>query len=228
MDGSLCFPGLMAVVLMLHSAEKSHGPFPGHVEVRVSVEGGPGTCISHLRWCQCKGLQRTLGKAAFLRSSRNEDSPRHHSVLLHFRWSGHRPPALGPAGHDGYAWWQAAGLYPGQVLPEPYARGLGQPRQLWGQGGRPAPAHSTSPILARLASHPRLSLCRREQRACFAGCVVSVGNWYVCVCTRVKENIKMFGECFRKIARSRLPRLAYMFLSFLFAVYMCDQNPGAF
>lgn len=39
MDGLLCFPGLMAVILILHSAEKSHGPFPGHVEVRVSVEG---------------------------------------------------------------------------------------------------------------------------------------------------------------------------------------------
>lgn len=44
-----------------------------------------------------------------------------------------------------------------------------------------------------------------------------------------KENIKMFGECFRKIARSRLPSLAYMVLfSFLFALYMCDPHPGAF
>lgn len=45
-----------------------------------------------------------------------------------------------------------------------------------------------------------------------------------------KENIKMFGECFRKIAQSRLPSLAYMvfFFSFLFALYMCDQHPGAF
>lgn len=43
----------------------------------------------------------------------------------------------------------------------------------------------------------------------------------MCVCVRAKENIKMFGECFRKIARSRLPRFAYMFLFLSFLPCTC-------
>lgn len=35
-------------------------------------------------------------------------------------------------------------------------------------------------------------------------------QWVTGMCVPAKENIKMFGECFRKIAWSRLPRLASM------------------
>lgn len=39
-------------------------------------------------------------------------------------------------------------------------------------------------------------------------------QWETGMRVHAKENIKMFGECFRKIARSRLPRLAMvLFLS---------------
>lgn len=53
-------------------------------------------------------------------------------------------------------------------------------------------------------------------------------QWVTGMCVHAKENIKMFGECFRKIAQSRLPSLAYMVLfSSLFALYMCILEHSA-
>lgn len=121
---------------------------------------------------------------------------------------------------SGCGWLQAAHLSVGRVRPAP---SLG-----WacagGSGVReepPAPACGAPLFLTKPTPHIRFSLCRREPWACCVGRVVSVGNWYVCVCTRAKANITMFGECFRKIARSRLPRFAYMFLFLSFLLCTC-------
>lgn len=77
------------------------------------------------------------------------------------------------------------------------------------------PAESITP-------HPVLALQEPQPQACFSGCVLSAGNWNVCV--HAKENIEMFGECFRKIAWSRLPRVAYMVL--LLSPLLCTWVPS--
>ena len=103
--------------------------------------------------------------------------------------------------------------------------GAGQGQGHWGKG--------TWSAVACRAPCSWLSLCPApgsqwptRARDCPACCVVSVDNWCVClcVCARVcaEANIEVFGECFRKIAGSRLPGFAYMFLflSFLLRTHV--------
>lgn len=171
----LCFLGFRTAVLTQHSAEKSQGSFPGRVESGVSAEG-PGICTWRLRCADARSAENCSDsrRAAFLRSSRNEDPPSHHGALLHLRWSEHRLRDLGPAGRDGCGRSQAALFCPGRVPPAP-------------SEGRPGPQHvlGAGSVLAGLASHTRLSLCRREPRACVAGCVVFQWGARMCVCARV-------------------------------------------
>lgn len=65
-------------------------------------------------------------------------------------------------------------------------------------------------FLQSLSPHTQFSLCWSRSR----GPVFQVVSFQrvTGMCVQAKENIKMFGECFRKIAWSRLPSLAYMAL----------------
>lgn len=82
-------------------------------------------------------------------------------------------------------------------------------------------------FLLSLSPHTQFSLCwSPEPRACFSGCVLSAGNWNVCACKRKHQNVwGVFQENnMEQIAKT----LLYGSFSFPFAVYMCDQHPGAF
>lgn len=67
-------------------------------------------------------------------------------------------------------------------------------------------------FLLCLSPHTQFSLCWSPSRS--RRPVFQVGSFQrvTGMCVHAKENIKMFGECFRKIAWSRLPRLAYVVL----------------
>lgn len=100
------------------------------------------------------------------------------------------------------------------------------------RGGTVSLAFGASPSLLPAEPsppHPDLALLERELESLRPVFQVMSFQWVTGMCVHAKENIKMFGECFRKIAQSRLPSLAYRVLfSFLFALCMCDPHPGAF
>lgn len=108
---------------------------------------------------------------------------------------------------SGCGWLQAAHLSVDRVRPAPSL--------VWASAGDSGvEEESSAPAWLSQRPTPGSHFAGGEPWACFAGCDVSVGNWYVCVCMCAKANIKMFGECFRKIARSRLPSFAYMYIFF--------------
>lgn len=97
-------------------------------------------------------------------------------------------------------------------------------------GPAPAAVGCWENRLLRPAEHPCSLLSQRPTpgshfagESCGPVLQVVFFQWVtgMCVCTRAKANIKMFGECFRKIARSRLPRFAYMFLFLSFLLCTC-------
>lgn len=83
-------------------------------------------------------------------------------------------------------------------------------------------------FMQSLSPHTQFSLC--WSRSC--GPVFQVVSFQrvTGMCAQAKENIKMFWECFRKIAWSRLPSLAYvaLFLSpLLCACVICNPELSA-
>lgn len=170
--------------------------FPGRAGIGVSVTGPRNLCLTSqvvlMQWAR-----RELGDspiAAFIRFLKNKVP---HVIATSFP-SPSLPPhpaphyletVLPPSGcliwaKSGCGWLQAAHLSVDRVRPAPSL--------VWASAGDSGVKEgSSAPAWLSQRPTPSSHFAGEEPWACFAGCDVSVGNWYVCVrvCKSKHQNV---------------------------------------